>query len=81
MRLKALIKKILRKLLQALARSLDQHPRARQTVMRILDRLGIKDWVRRMQAPSRPRKKIELTQRGREIRADLKRALAAHEEP
>ena len=50
-------------------------------LMRILDRLGIKDWVRRMQAPSRPRKKIELTQRGREIRADLKRALAAHEEP
>ncbi len=80
-RLNALIAKVLRPLLQPLVRWLERHPRARQRVRHLLDQLGLTHWLRRMQATSRPQKKIVLGQRGMAIRNDLQRALAALREP
>ena len=79
-RLKALVRKCLAALVRPLARFFDHHPRARQHVMRVLDRLGLRLWIKKLQASSTPSRKIVLSPRARVIRRDLERALVKHRE-
>ena len=79
-RLKALLKKMLRTVLKPMVTWFDQHPVARRQALRVLDAMGLRQWIKKLQVPSRPRKKIVLSERAKEIRTDLKRALASLEE-
>ena len=79
-RLKALIKKILISALKPMVAWFDLHPVARQKTLRVLDWMGLRQWIKNLQVPSRPRKNIVLNDRARQIRSDLKRALARLQE-
>ncbi len=77
----ALLQKILRHLLHAVRQRLDRHPRLRRRVIQLLERIGIKHLVMRLQNPATPRPAIALSPRGQAIRNDLQRALARLEKP
>lgn len=79
-RLKALIKKILRSALMPTVAWFDQHPVARQKTLHVLDWMGLRQWLKNLQVPTRPRKKIVLNERARQIRSDLKRELTRQEQ-
>lgn len=79
-RFEALLKKFLRGGLRPLVRLLDRHPAARQGVIRVIDRIGLRHWIRSIQEPSTARRKIVLDERGQQILGDLKHALTKIEE-
>jgi hypothetical protein len=75
-RLRALVLKIVRHLLQAMVRWLDRHPRWRSRLKRSVEALGLRNWLQTLQAPVRPRRAVVLTHRAREILQDLQHAMA-----
>lgn len=79
-RLKALVRKCLAALVRPMARFFDNHPRVRQHVIRLLDRLGLRPWLKKLLGPSAPVKKIVLSPRARAIRRELQQALGKHRE-